>query len=226
MKHNIKRFTFIGQTFEEYTHMFNLTQDELENNTFLDCPGGACSFTAEAREKGIQAHAIDSEYGAPYLIFQTQCITEVEQLKLGFQDTSDSYNWSFYKNLQGLLQYRKQAALTFLRDYRTHPQHYIQGDLPHLNQPDNHVDIVLSGHFLCLYNDRLSLDFHRLAIKELLRIAKKEVRIYPLIGLDTQPYKHLPNIINALQNEGYTVTKETIAFAFLKGSNQFLKIKK
>lgn len=47
-KYTVKGFAFIGRTFDEYKQMFELSATDLQSNSFLDCPGGSCSFTAEA----------------------------------------------------------------------------------------------------------------------------------------------------------------------------------
>ncbi|MGG2066221.1 AzlD domain-containing protein [Bacillus sp. S14(2024)] len=48
MKLNIERAVFIGRTFEEYCDMFQLHDEDIQNKKILDCPSGACSFTAVA----------------------------------------------------------------------------------------------------------------------------------------------------------------------------------
>lgn len=45
-KLELDRIVFIGRTFEEYLNMFSLSLDELRGKRILDCPAGACSFTA------------------------------------------------------------------------------------------------------------------------------------------------------------------------------------
>ena len=45
-KLDLERIIFIGRTFEEYLDMFSLSVEELKGKRILDCPAGACSFTA------------------------------------------------------------------------------------------------------------------------------------------------------------------------------------
>jgi len=225
-KYQVEGFAFIGRTFDEYIRMFSLTDSELESYSFLDCPGGACSFTAEAQKQGINATATDIEYGNSLSEFKLKCEQEVAKVKIAFSKAKDLCDWSFYGDLDHLLTYRKKAAKLFLEDYHENSHHYTSGKIPILNHPDNKFDIVLSGHFLFLYSDRLDFDFHLKAILELLRVARNEVRIYPLLGLDGSPYIHMNDLLKELSQRGYLAEIHKIEFEFLKGSNQLLSIRK
>ena len=59
---DINRVVFIGRTFDEYMKMFNLSLESLKDKKVLDCPAGACSFTAIARQKGIDSTSADIVY--------------------------------------------------------------------------------------------------------------------------------------------------------------------
>jgi len=225
-KYNVKGFAFIGRTFDEYIKMFGLGEDDLSAQTILDCPGGACSFTAEANAKGFSVTAIDCEYGKNSAEFDDICQKELDKISVGFSGAEELFDWSLYGDLAGLLEYRKSAVKAFLLDYKRHPHHYRHGVLPKLNVEDNQFDIVLSGHFLFLYADRLDLDFHVNAILELVRMARKEVRIYPLIGLDGSPYSQMHALIKKIAEAGYFPEKVDTTYQFLKGSHQFLKVRK
>lgn len=225
-KYNVKGFAFIGRTFDEYQKMFDLNEDELKNNTFLDCPSETCSFVSEAHQKGIPATACDIEYDKSFDHFQKQCDEEIEKIKLGFSGAEDLFDWSFYINLDRLLTYRKKAAMLFLEDYKKRADYYVQRKLPILGFSDNQFDIVLSGHFLFLYADRLDFNFHLASILELIRVAKKEVRIYPLIALDGSSYTQMEQLLDTISAQGYQSRIKNIDFKFLKGSSQMLSIRK
>lgn len=66
MKLDLSRVVFIGRTFYEYMLMFNLSEDELIGRKILDCPAGACSFTAIANKKGAVVTATDIAYYHPF----------------------------------------------------------------------------------------------------------------------------------------------------------------
>lgn len=225
-KYSVQGFAFIGRTFDEYCKMFHLTENELQNNTFLDCPGGACSFTAEAKKKGITAQASDCEYDKSVSHFEESCQLELDKVRVGFADAKSLFNWSFYGDLDQLLLYRQKSARLFVQDYYKNPKSYTNGTLPNLPFPDNTFDIVLSGHFLFLYADRLDYNFHLNALLELTRVAKKEVRVYPLIGLDGSAYADMNRLLNELSQTGAVPKLIQTDFEFLKGSNQCLLIQK
>ena len=98
--------------------------------------------------------------------------------------------------------------------------------MPELPFSDNQFDIVLSGHFLFLYADRLDSSFHLKSLLELARISKKEVRIYPLIGLDGTPYAEMDRLLDSLREKGLRPQLKPTPFHFLKGSHQLLSILK
>lgn len=49
-KLDLERIVFIGRTYEEYIRMFDLLESDLIGQRILDCPAGACSFTAIANQ--------------------------------------------------------------------------------------------------------------------------------------------------------------------------------
>ena len=56
---------------------------------------------------------------------------------------------------------------------------YVVGALPELPFPEDAFDLALCSHFLFLYSEQFSSEFHLRSIQELCRVAK-EVRIFPL----------------------------------------------
>ncbi len=65
MKIDLNRIAFIGRTFHEYSHMFDLTDDLLRGRV-LDCPAGASSFTAECIRQGYDVTACDVLCATPF----------------------------------------------------------------------------------------------------------------------------------------------------------------
>ncbi|MCP4482279.1 MAG: SAM-dependent methyltransferase [bacterium] len=222
----MKDFAFIGRTFTEYCEIFKLSKNLLNNNSFLDCPSGASSFTAESNKNNIVATACDCEYSKPFFEIEKKCQNEFKKIKPALSNAEKIFDWTFYQNIENVLTYRKKAYQGYLLDYNKYPDRYIKGILPHLNFQNEQFDIVLSGHFLFLYADRLSLPFHLMTILELLRVAKKEIRIYPLIGLDGKKYKDINKLLNKIKILGFFPLIKKTNFQFLKNSNELLIIKK
>lgn len=83
------------------------------------------------------------------------------------------------------------AMKNFLNDFEVgkRDKRYVYAGLPVLPFADHQFDLSLSSHFLFLYNDNLSLEFHLQAINEMLRVSK-EVRIFPSL-LDVNAIRSL-----------------------------------
>ena len=61
----------------------------------------------------------------------------------------------------------------------------------------------LTEHDLgCLYSDHLSREFHVEATEEMPRVAR-EIRVFPLLGLDGGRSAHLDHIVRVLSDRGY-----------------------
>lgn len=56
-KWDLNRIVFIGRTWDEYMRMFGLTKEDLVGRKILDCPAGACSFTAVSNQLGMDVTA-------------------------------------------------------------------------------------------------------------------------------------------------------------------------
>src|SRR5690606_36840091 len=121
---------------------------------------------------------------------------------------------------------RTRALNGFIADY-VHGRaagRYRAGSLPILPFPDKTFDLVLSANLLFLYSDQLSTDFHVEGVRELLRVSRGELRLYPLVGLDGKKSVHLKPVLQMLEDEGHAYEIETVRNEILKGSNQMLRV--
>jgi hypothetical protein len=100
---------------------------------------------------------------------------------------------------------------------------YIEASLPSLPFEDGCFDLALCSHFLFLYGEHLSLDFHMHSILELCRVAT-EVRIFPLIELDNNPSRYLGKLSDKIQELGGAFEIEEVAYDFQKGGNCMARI--
>ena len=99
---------------------------------------------------------------------------------------------------------------------------YISASLPVLPFKDNEFDIALSSHFLFLYSDNLSYDFHVEAVREMLRVAG-EARIFPLLDVNGKRSAYVDGIINEFKNRRLEVRK--VDYEFQVGGNEVLIIR-
>jgi hypothetical protein len=223
---DIERIAFFGRTYDEYMRIFDLDVSMLSKGRILDCPAGASSFTAEARMKGFDAAACDVMYGMSADELFAKGREDLRHVFDKFDEVSHLYTWKCYKDKDEVMSLRKRALDSFAHDFSEGiaEGRYVQAELPHLPFADGTFSLVLSGHFLFLYNDRLDPAFHKACLKELVRISSGEVRIYPLTGLDTKPYPYMEDVLSFLQTEGIRSEMLDIPFEFQKGANQILKL--
>jgi hypothetical protein len=97
-------------------------------------------------------------------------------------------------------------------------------ELPHLPFGNATFGIALCSHFLFLYSEQLSEDFHIEAIREMGRIAG-EVRVFPLLALGGSPSCHVAPVSERLQKEGYTVSIDAVPYEFQRGGNQMMRVR-
>lgn len=93
-KLDLERIVFIGRTFEEYMDMFSLSTEELKGKTILDCPAGACSFTALGNKLGLNVTASDIAY---------------EHAMIHMEKAKDNYVWDYVKDIDALRKCRLNA---------------------------------------------------------------------------------------------------------------------
>lgn len=215
-----------GRTFEEYIAFFDLTDEELQGKKVLDCPGGASSFGATARSKGIEALSTDIIY---QFKIEDICQNGEKTIAKIYEDVSwmEGFNFDFYGSIDRHRAHREKALQAFCEDYD--PQYYHFNTLPHLAYDDRSFDILLSSHLLFVYDDRFDYAFHKASVFEMLRIAK-EVRIFPLVDYKNSRENeaenfspHLYRLINDL--EGYECEIVKVGFEFQPRAGYMLKIK-
>lgn len=219
---DIGEYLISARSFEEYTAMFALTPEDLEGR-ILDCPGGGSGFTAGANAAGAKATAADPVYARPPEVLAAHVLHETERGSAHTIAGSDRYVWDYYGDAAGHLHVRAASALVFGRDLLAHPERYVAGSLPDLPFDDGEFDLVLSSHFLFTYADRLDARDHRLALIELLRVARGEVRIFPLLDLGGHSQQALlQQVIGELTGLGVRCTIRRSDYEFQRGGNEML----
>ena len=222
----VEEVAFVGRTFEEYRHMFDLSEADLRGESVLDCPGGAGSFVATAAERGIDATAVDVMYDRPPAELAECCRADAAALVEQLPEKRDLFVWEFYDDIADRAAYFERAHDRFLADYpagRTAGR-YCYGELPTLPFPDGAFSVVLSAHLLFLFGDRFDYEFHVASLREFARVARDEVRVFPLTGLDTAPYDRLGDVIEALDADGYGVERRPVPFEFQQGATEMLVV--
>jgi hypothetical protein len=215
-----------GRNLQEYKQMFLLTDEDL-NSKILGCGDGPSSFNKELTDLNGDITSIDPIYQfSKYDIYQrikdTSSIVS-KQLK----QNRDDFIWRDFKSLEELVDVRLEAMKKFLEDYESGKRdgRYIHQELPKLSFDDSSFDLVLSSHFLFLYSEHFDLDFHIDSILQMCKIAKNEVRIFPILDLKNSRSKHLKSIIELLKEKGFEVDLLKSEYEFQKGAFEMLRIK-
>ena len=120
---------------------------------------------------------------------------------------------------------RMTAMQQFLAGFEQGKQEgrYRSEELPSLPFKDNEFDIGLCSHFLFLYTEHLSLDFHHTSVAEMCRVAR-EVRIFPLLDLRGVKSQYLNPIFSEFMKAGYTIEITQVDYEFQRGGNQMMRI--
>ncbi|WP_456278782.1 SAM-dependent methyltransferase [Bacillus sp. AK128] len=225
-KLDLERIIFIGRTFEEYLEMFSLSEEELQGKKILDCPAGACSFTAVGNKLGLDVTACDIAYYHSGEVLKNKGLQDIEHAMEHIQKARRNYKWDYFKDIDSLRNHRLSALLNCASDMRESSERYVPVTLPLLPFKNEEFDILLSAHFLFMYADRLDYQFHIETLNELMRVTKEEVRIFPLVDLEGKRYNHLDSIISYLIDNGCKIEEVRVPYEFQKNANSMLKIKK
>jgi len=225
---NLDRVAFFGRTLKEYTRFFGLNLKELRGRAVLDCPGGASSFAGEARRHNIRVTAVDPLYAYSAQDLYAQGNADLDFVLDRVRNAQDLFVWKYYRDVDALRASRTAAWDGFCGDFQAGglKSRYIAAALPTLPFADDAFDLSLSGHFLFTYSHIFSYEFHIAALRELVRVTKGEVRIYPLQGADAKPYPHLERLRVDLAIGGIRNAVRPVDFEFQRGSTSALVLRK
>ncbi|WP_193814070.1 hypothetical protein [Cyanobium sp. LEGE 06143] len=180
------RILSFGRTGEELLEILALRPASLEGLRVLDCPGGPGSLSAALRRHGAHPTAVDPGYALPLDEFETCTFRDIEAV--ADQIAGDEIFRSDFEQRRYLAS-KFKAYQQFLEDRATYPGDYIAASLPNLPFADERFDLVLSSSLLFSYSpaahggllagEGLGLEWHRQALRELMRVAAGELRVYP-----------------------------------------------
>lgn len=214
---------FLGRTAGEYALQFDLSAGDLAGRAVLDCPGGPSAFTATAAHLAARSIAVDPVYGPAPEVLEGTCRETLAETGEQLREKRDLFVWDRFGDVETRLRHLRAAVEGFLADYATAPGRYVGGALPALPFPDGTFDLVLSGHFLFLYDDRFDLEFHVAALRELVRVGG-EVRVYPLASLDRTRSAFVDPVVGRLRDEGYAVAEAQVPYEFQPGATEMLVV--
>ena len=213
-----------GRSMDEYVAMFALSQQDLDSR-ILGCADGPASFNVEMHDLGRSVVSADPIYQfSPEDILariDQTCPKILQQIR----ENLDDFVWTRVSSPEALGQLRKEIMDRFLTDFQEGKSagRYVTCELPVLPFGDQTFGLALCSHFLFLYSDQLSAEFHCQAIQEMLRVAK-EIRVFPLLTLGRQYSPHLDHVCEYYSGAGRTCEIETVDYEFQLGGDQMLRI--
>jgi hypothetical protein len=213
-----------GRCFDEYARMFALTDAELTGR-ILGCGDGPASFNAEATGRGIMVVSCDPIYAFPASEIERR-VRETSEIILGETRRNQAdFLWSYFRSVEELGEVRLRAMRRFIDDFPrgTCEGRYRVAALPRLPFADHEFDLALSSHFLFLYSEQLSFEFHVAAIVEMCRVAG-EARIFPLLQLGGTRSPHVDGVVDTLTHLGLRVDSIEVPYEFQRGGNRMLRV--
>ena len=220
---DLNRVVLLGRTLEEYQRFFGLDLQSWRKKRILDVAAGVSSFTAESSALGFNVTAFDRIYFASAEQIKAHCEHDLREVARDIGQ-KPVYKWDFYKNAEGMRNFRARAYQTFLNDFTAHPHHYVAGELPQMNFANKQFDLTLVSYLLFVYEDQLTYEFHKESLRELMRITAEEIRIYPIVTFEAEPSKSLARLRTDKEFAKWSFEIVTTDFEFLRNSNYYLKL--
>ncbi len=194
----IDHILFFGRSYEEVLTMFALSEEELDGQRVLDCNSGPDAFVGEARRRGYDVTGVDPLYAEGIEDIVATGRKDVEH----FLQRSRGQDEAVHLDMQAFAQKKLDALEQFTRDFETGHKagHHVAGALPDLPFEDDCFDLTISGHFLfvsappeaggMIRENPFDFAFHRAAVHELLRVSRREVRLYPVTCIGSTAVLH------------------------------------
>jgi SAM-dependent methyltransferase len=220
------------RSFREYEAMFALAGGAPATGPTLDVAGGASSFAAEARSRGAEVVSADPRYVKSAETLYAESLEEIATSAAKLERAKDRFDWSYYGSIEAHRANRENSLERFIADYRAETASgsgaYVAASLPKLPFEDDAFALTLCSHFLFLYEEQFSYEFHRDALKELYRVTRPggELRVYPLYTLRHERYPGLDDLMRELGDAGADVLLLPSRLPFISGSTQLLRIGK
>jgi SAM-dependent methyltransferase len=202
--------------------MFDLAPEDLAAGSVLDCCAGGSSFAAGTDSRTL---AVDPAYALGRHALAARVRAALHQGDQIIDQHAERFEWSWYGSPSRRAELRTAAAEDFLADLQEHPERYVAGALPDLPLRSDTFDLVLCSHLLFTWSDQLDRDWHRRAVAELVRVARREVRIFPTVVQGTgAPVAFLDGLRDELHAAGHQSHLRDVPYRFQRGVVQMLLI--
>jgi hypothetical protein len=216
----LDRVVPFGRSKTEYELMFALTESD-RLKSIIGIGDGPASFNAEMTAAGYQVTSIDPIYQFTGVEIKSRFDACIDGIIEQVRNSPNNWVWSYHKSPDDLRANREKAISLFLEDYDRGKieGRYLNAELPKLDFLDKQFQLALCSHFLFLYSEHLSFEFHLDSIRELCRITE-EVRIFPLLNLAQVRSPYIDEICSILAKEGISSEIMQVPYELQKGGNQ------
>ncbi len=213
-----------GRSFDEYLEMFALSEGDLTRG-IVGVGDGPASFNARMYQHGTPIISVDPIYRYSEAELRQQIQETYKEVIAQARENQGKFVWTKFSSVDELAEIRMQAMAEFCRDFEWGKQQgrYVEASLPNLPFPDRRFDLVLSAHLLFFYSANRDLAFHLNAVQELLRIGT-EVRIFPIVDVNSNPSAFFLPVINDLEKDGIACSVERVPYHFQKTGNEMLRL--
>jgi hypothetical protein len=206
-----------------YCDMFQLSGDDLLAGPILDCPAGASSFGALVRAIGGEVTGVDPAYAAPDGLVD-RVAADIARISAWQRANPAGFNWDYLGSPEELAKSWAAALSIFAADFAPDDLRYVAAALPRLPFPDDRFALALSGFLLFVYPELFGPAELLAALRELTRVTRGEVRVYPVMSSSGEPYAEMTALRAALGAHGvHTEIRHTgCAWNTTPGSDQML----
>jgi len=206
--------------------MFGLSEQDL-NLRIIGCGDGPASFNAEMFQLDHHVVSCDPLYQLTTPQIQERIDVTFENVMRQTTGHQHKFVWTRIKTPEELGKVRLATMRKFLADFDIGKRdgRYVTAELPNIPFLSNAYDLAICSHFLFLYSDILSFEFHQHAIEEMCRVAR-EARIFPLLNYNAKPSPFVEPMLKVLADAGYNTSIETVPYEFQRGGNQMLRVRK
>lgn len=221
---NYKSVVPWGRSYDEYLDMFLLTDRDLERK-ILGVGDGPASFNYHLTLRNGYVTSVDPTYALNRREFEERISDTYESVMSQMESNIQSFVWERIQSIEMMGKIRLEAMGQFCADFEKGKEEgrYLEGSLPGLPFMEKSFDLVLSSHLLFFYSKNLDLEFHLASIKELIRVGK-EIRIFPIVDLDSVESPHLDPVLDYLKANQIEYHIEKVRYHFQKTGNQMLRI--
>jgi hypothetical protein len=208
--------------FDEYCAMFDLDPGTLSGREILDSPGGASGFPAGARARGARVVSTDPIYAVPPAELIPAARRDTLHGNTYVREHPDIYVYEWFRDADHHAESRLASLEAFAADFHGPDDRYVVALLPELPFADQSFDLVLSAHLLFTYPDHLDEAAHLAALRELVRVARHEVRVFPLVDTTATPSPYLDRLRTALAADGTPSRLVRVPYHFQRGAHTML----